>query len=472
VKLKLVGYIRVSRVGGREGDSFISPAVQKEQVAALALARGHEVVEWIVDLDESGGKWERPGFQRALEMVERGEVNGVAVAKLDRFARSVVDGLRGIERITVAGGQFVSVAESFDTTTPMGKAMLQISLVFAELERERQRDGFRVSTTHAIASGIHISTLVPTGYRRGEDRRLVIVKREARIVHEIFVRRAQGASWSELARLLDKRLPRPNGGAWARTTIVKLIKNRAYLGEAHQGEIVKRGAHAAIVSRAEFEAAQPRTSEPLRRSGSLLVGILHCGSCGLPLHRATSLDYGCRARRSDGVCPAPVTIKIAKADAEVVRVFREWADRQDVAFRASRGTNNATKDLTRTLELAESELEAYRDETLVSVIGREAYAAGLTKRQSVVDEVQHALATAQASNAPLGRYDIASVWPRLDAAARRRMISSAIESVIVKASGGKTRPVADRLRIVWQPGQSGRSRAAGPTGPTRARPRS
>ncbi|MGD0715904.1 MAG: recombinase family protein [Gaiellaceae bacterium] len=445
--MKLVGYVRVSRVGGREGDSFISPTVQREQIEALARARGHEIVEVIEDLDESGGKWERPGLQRALEMVESGHADGIAVAKLDRFARSVVDGLRGIERITAAGGEFVSVAESFDTTTPMGKAMLQISLVFAELERERQKAGFRVSTTHAVESGIHISTLVPTGYRRGPDRRLVLDAEAAPVIHEIFIRRAKGASWTALARYLDEQLLRPNGGTWARTTVTKMIRNRAYLGEAHQGAIVKKRAHPPIVTRAEFEAAQPRAGEPARRSGSLLVGLLACGSCGRPLHRATSADYGCRARRSDGVCPAPVTIKIARADDFVERALLDWFEQHSLVVTKTEIGATAAADLTTALEAVEAELEAYRDESLVSVIGRAAFEAGLRARQAAVDEARDILRRANPKPTVSDSYELVERWPSLSVTEKREWIQGLIEHVEVSPG----RSVTPRMRIAWKP---------------------
>jgi DNA invertase Pin-like site-specific DNA recombinase len=451
--MRLVAYVRVSRVGGREGDRFISPDVQREQVEALAKARGWDVVEVIQDLDESGGKWERPGFQRALAMVDGGEADGVAVAKLDRFARSVVDGLRGIERIHAAGGEFVSVAEGFDTTTPIGRAMLQISLVFAELERERQAAGFRVSTTRAVESGIHFSATVPVGYRRGADRRLVVDEREAAAVREVFLRRAAGESWKALARFLDETLPRPNGGAWVTSTVAKFVRNRAYLGEAHQGTIVKKGAHAAIVTRAEFEAAQQRPGESRTRSGSMLAGILSCGSCGCPLGRVSTANYGCRARRAGGVCPTPVSIRIARADAEVERVFLEWAARQNVAFEGRRRTADADAALT-AVEAAEAELVAYRDGELISIIGRDVYAAGLRERADVLDAARDALAKAQAANtgAAAGIYDVARIWPDLSAAERRTLISSVIERVVVEPSRSTSRvlPVAERLRFVWR----------------------
>jgi site-specific DNA recombinase len=66
-------YVRVSRVAGREGPSFISPSVQREQIAAWAKMRGVEVLQWHEDLDQSGGKLERPGLTALLARIESGE---------------------------------------------------------------------------------------------------------------------------------------------------------------------------------------------------------------------------------------------------------------------------------------------------------------------------------------------------------------------------------------------------------------
>lgn len=442
--MRLAGYVRVSRVAGREGDSFISPALQREQIAALAKARGHEIIEWIEDLDESGGKWERPGFQRVLQMVETGEADGIAVAKLDRFARSVKDALSAIERIEAAGGELISVADNLDTTTAIGRAMLKIILVFAELERERQRESFRDSVTRAIGRGIHISTLVPTGYKRGPDRRL-LPDAHANTIRQVFLRRASGESWASLARFLDKQIPRE--GAWTKTTIAKLVRNRAYLGEAHQGKIVNPDAHKPIVSRAEFEAAQSEAAAPrAQRSGSLLSGILACASCGGPLTRKTANDYGCRARRSNGVCLNPVTVTLGRADAYVEQVFLDWAREQTVTLDAAQRDDDLQTALER-LEAVETELALYRDTNLVSVIGREAYVAGLHQRALEVDDARKRLADAH-TTLPLSHYDAASIWPELSTREKRALIESVIEKVVVSSSTSRT-PVSERLLVVW-----------------------
>jgi site-specific DNA recombinase len=89
--MKLDGYIRVSRVAGRSGDAFISPGEQKERVKAWAKSQGHRIAKWHEDLDQPGSKADRPGLTAAMKRIETGATGGLAVARLDRFGRSVQD---------------------------------------------------------------------------------------------------------------------------------------------------------------------------------------------------------------------------------------------------------------------------------------------------------------------------------------------------------------------------------------------
>lgn len=70
--MKLDGYIRVSRVGGRTGDAFISPGEQRERVRAWAKSQGHRIAKWHEDLDQPGSKADRPGLNAAMERIEAG----------------------------------------------------------------------------------------------------------------------------------------------------------------------------------------------------------------------------------------------------------------------------------------------------------------------------------------------------------------------------------------------------------------
>src|SRR5438105_11293246 len=121
--MAFLGYIRVSDVNGRNGDSFISPDVQRETIERLAQAKGLELGEIVQELDVSGSrKIEDRKLSDLVHAIERGEAQGVIVWKLSRFSRSLVDTVETAKRITDAGGRLV--AEDFDSTQPMGKALL------------------------------------------------------------------------------------------------------------------------------------------------------------------------------------------------------------------------------------------------------------------------------------------------------------------------------------------------------------
>jgi len=93
-----VGYVRVSRVGGRGGDSFLSPELQREQIALAARREGLEVADVLEELDASGGNRDRPLWNEAIRRVEDGEVGAVIVWNLSRFSRSIRDALDALGR--------------------------------------------------------------------------------------------------------------------------------------------------------------------------------------------------------------------------------------------------------------------------------------------------------------------------------------------------------------------------------------
>ena len=198
------GYIRVSRVAGREGESFISPDLQRKKISAWAELHEVEIVQWWEELDMSGADRTRPMFQLALERCERGETGGIVVARLDRFARSAIDALEGIKRLNEAGARLVSVEDNFDGSTPMGRFAIGILTLIAELELERIKENWSNATQSAVERGIHISSTPPAGYTKEKKKGLVRSEPDASVIAEAFRKRALGASWTELADFLTE----------------------------------------------------------------------------------------------------------------------------------------------------------------------------------------------------------------------------------------------------------------------------
>lgn len=460
--MRLVGYVRVSRVGGREGDTFISPTVQRERCEALARAHGHTIVAWQEDLDQPGSRYTRPGFQAALEAVERGEAEGMIVAALDRFARSVPDAALGIRRLEQAGGELISVRDSLDTSTPVGRFARTMMLAIAELQLEQIRENWQAARDNAIRRGVHISRVAPVGYRRGADSRLEPDPEAAPVIRDLFLRRAAGASWRDLMAMLDERLPREDGGSWPLSTVSSIIRSRAYLGEAHAGDVSNPDAHEPLVTRAEWEAAHRKKGLwPGRGRGSLLAGIARCAACDGALTSESDgargyRNYGCRGRSAQGVCPAPTRISQSRLDAHVEEAFLARLDADPVVVSGSATTDAVTAALG-ALEAAERELVDYRDAELVSVIGRAVYVAGLAERAARVDRHRETLAAAQrAQVAAVPVRDMREAWPGMPLEQRRLLLAAAVDKVIVSRAQqpGRGSPAAERAVVVWR-GESG-----------------
>src|SRR5215211_6524075 len=98
-RVVLDGYIRVSRVGVRQGERFVSPAIQRQRIEDWAALTGARILDIAEELDESGGRADRPLLERAIRRVEDGTTSGIVVASTDRFGRSLLDSLAAVQRI-------------------------------------------------------------------------------------------------------------------------------------------------------------------------------------------------------------------------------------------------------------------------------------------------------------------------------------------------------------------------------------
>src|SRR5262245_50796542 len=162
--LVLDGYIRISRVNGRNGDSFLSPKVQRDTIERIAHAKGVELGEVVEERDVSGGKKVREReLGRLVEKVENGESNGLIVWRVSRFARDLQDCVEAANRVTGAGGRFI--AEDIDSTMPYYKAMLGFLGGLAEDQLEERRSDFNEARRRAVERGVHVGE-APVGYRK------------------------------------------------------------------------------------------------------------------------------------------------------------------------------------------------------------------------------------------------------------------------------------------------------------------
>lgn len=254
----------MSKLGGRGGDSFLSPQLQREEIGRAATTERLEIVDVIEELDVSGrGGNKRPGWNRAIEMVERGEVGAIVVYNISRASRSVVDFLKADERLRSADGRIVSSQENL-SDDPTGVMTRNILLSIAQGESDRARAGFAASTESAIARGVYMAGTIPLGYARDPGtRRLVRNPDTAPVVAGVFERRAKGWSWVRLARWIAEQ-----GHPMSESGVRGLASNPAYLGQARYGGAVHENAHEPIVARSLWKRCQEKR-RPSARSGLL-----------------------------------------------------------------------------------------------------------------------------------------------------------------------------------------------------------
>ena len=462
--LTLDGYVRVSKVGGREGEGFISPDVQAESIQKWADAHGHAITLHDAELDVSGGTMRRPIFDQVMQRIRSGESDGIVVYKVDRFARSLLGALTTLEEIAREGGTFASVSDNVDMTTAQGRAFLHMQLVFAQLFREQIGEQFKVAEVKAVGRGVHLT--IPYGYRRGEGdgkgkphprggRRgagLVPDEPAASIVRRIFAERKQGRGLSAIADGLNADgIPSPRGGQWTRQTVRALVRVRTYLGEARKGDDnVNNAAHEPLVDAATWSAAQPSGhAKALRGDGTVLSGLIRCAGCGYVMgsqKTANGRRYHCNRNHAKGRCPSPTT---APADAIEELVETLFLNRHTPTTKLAEldPVEAAARNL---VEAREAEFARWRDDADMRVlIGEDDYRTGLAARKVALDEAITAherasrKATARALTVNAGEY---LALPMLE---RRSWLQRALERVEVRRAVSTHQPLVERVELVW-----------------------
>ena len=285
-KLRCAVYTRKSSEEGLDME-FNSLDAQRESSEAYIASQRSE--GWVLVRDQyddggiSGGTLERPGLKRLLADVEDGLVDVVVVYKIDRLSRSLMDFSKLVEVFDRNDVTFVSVTQSFNTTTSMGRLTLNILLSFAQFEREVTGERIRDKFAASRKKGIFMGGNLPLGYDV-KDRKLIIVPSEAEIIRTIFNRFVEIGSGTELARELAARgVKTSRGNRIDKKYIYRMLNNRAYIGEAvHKGDSYP-GEHNAIIDRDVWDKVHTILTESPRKraartradSPALLKGLLY-----------------------------------------------------------------------------------------------------------------------------------------------------------------------------------------------------
>lgn len=293
-------YVRVSTENQKENYSIEE---QKSRLRAFCEAKDIVIGKMYVDGGYSGGNLRRPALQELLRRLP--EYDLVIVYKLDRLSRSQKDTLMLIEDYFLARKvHFISVCENFDTSTPLGRAMIGMLSVFAQLEKEQITERFTMGRIARAKNGYyHGGPTAPVGYDY-VDGQLIVNEKKARQVRELFERFCRGASIHDCWRHMQARYG-ASGGWSSETQIRHVLVNEVYLGKVKfQGESYP-GLHPPVIPEELFSRAQALLQE--RKSSlsagsrpfaprTLLSGLLICGQCGARFHGEHGW-YVCSGRR-------------------------------------------------------------------------------------------------------------------------------------------------------------------------------
>jgi site-specific DNA recombinase len=253
-------YTRKSTEEGLE-QAFNSLDAQREACAAYITSQRHE--GWVAVRDSyddggfSGGNMSRPGLKRLLADVEAGKVDVIVVYKVDRLTRALSDFAKIVEILDARGASFVSITQSFNTTTSMGRLTLNVLLSFAQFEREVTGERIRDKIAASKKKGMWMGGNVPLGYDVVE-RKLVVNDTEAATVRHIlerYVALGTGrALIDELRRTgyrtkrVEREGKKQKGGIpFERGMLFHIMSNRIYLGEMVHAGVAYPGEHQAIV---------------------------------------------------------------------------------------------------------------------------------------------------------------------------------------------------------------------------------
>jgi site-specific DNA recombinase len=306
-RIRCAVYTRKSTEEGLDQDYNSIDAQRDAGHAYIASQRAEGWIAVVDDYDDpafSGGNMERPALKRLMADIEAGLIDVVVIYKIDRLTRSLADFSKMVEVFERQGVSFVSVTQQFNTTTSMGRLMLNVLLSFAQFEREITGERIRDKIAASKRKGMWMGGIPPLGYDV-ENRRLVPNPKEAKLIKQIFQRFVELGSGTMLVKEL--KLEGVTSKAWTtqdgkvrdgkqidKSLIYKLLNNRTYLGELRHREQWYPAEHIPLIDRELWENVQAILASNSRVRGNntratvpyLLKGIVfgHDGRALSPWH--------------------------------------------------------------------------------------------------------------------------------------------------------------------------------------------
>ncbi|MGH9090585.1 MAG: recombinase family protein [Acidimicrobiales bacterium] len=442
---------------------------QEDDCRALAKIRRWTVAGVYTDNDVSAFKVKvtRPEFERMLDDLESGAIDGLVVYDLDRFARQPVDLERAIRIFDEHRDLvFATVQSDIDLSTPDGRTMSRVMVAFANKSSMDTSRRLKRKHLELAQMGIPRSGIRPFGY---EDDKVTIRESEAELIRQAAVDVLNGISMGSIARRWNERgALTSTGRAWRQTTLRRLLISPRMAGYClHQGKIAVDAHGERVMARrppildmAAWEAVcayltdQARTAPYTHPGGYryLLSGLLRCGRCGNKLYASashkteTGRRYACKVA-FDGPNCGGITVAGALLDKLVTRLVLARLSDRHVAHQIEPWPGEA--DLAATTNRMSELMAAFGNGDLSS----EAVFPVVTKLEGEVNQLRSERAAWLRDQMALANQptDAAESWPNLDLDGRRAIVGQVVRAVVVKPApvkGGRFDP--GRVEIVWR----------------------
>ncbi|CAK0751617.1 site-specific DNA recombinase [Gammaproteobacteria bacterium] len=413
-------YTRVSSDENLDQE-YNSIDAQRDSGLAYIQSQRHE--GWILVPDRyddpaySGGNIERPALKRLLADIERKRIDTVVVYKIDRLTRSLSDFSKIVEVFEGNHVSFVSVTQQINSTSSMGRLMLNVLLSFAQFEREVTGERIRDKIAASKKKGIWMGGIPPLGYAV-QNRHLVIIEAEAVTVRRIFKDFvATGGSTTQIANALNaegittkawvtqegvNRL----GARMDKKYLHHLLRNRLYRGEiSHKGQTYP-GTHPAIIDEVLWEQVQ-----------GILAGERHTRSSGLNRGKTEALLRGLLFT-PDGEKMYPTWSR------KNGRQYRYYISRAESRFGAVAKTH---------VRVAADQVEAATMAQIQTILGSPESITAVFRQLALtpVDEAQIVLSLTR----------LGAIWGQLFPAEQQRLVQLMIERIVLVPEG---------LMVTWR----------------------
>lgn len=363
-KLRCAVYTRKSSEEGLEQE-FNSLDAQREACEAYVTSQRAE--GWILvpvrydDGGISGATLERPAIKRLLADIEAHKVDVVVVYKIDRLSRALMDFARLVEVFDRNNVTFVSITQSFNTTTSMGRLTLNILLSFAQFEREVIGERIRDKVAASRRKGIWMGGWAPLGYDV-KDRKLIINEPEAKLIRSIFLRFSKGIPPVQLIEALaSEGSLNKQGKPIDKGYLYRILNNHVYIGEAMHKGTAHPGEHQAIVERNLWDqvhdliSASPRqrATRQKGRTPAILKGLIF-GPTGVAMTPAHTRKGGRLyryyismhvIRHGPSACPVR-RVPAAQIEAAVIAQIKTMAQAPEIIVATWREARRTIKTLT------------------------------------------------------------------------------------------------------------------------------